>query len=193
MSAPSIASSCGRVSAISRTGPAASRSVACSACGSHLAQSHSGIRSAGAQTQIRTSSGEWNAASWAVIARIMPRAAAGSPATQTRLNARRDMPTGSSGTRAWVRMKRRSAPAHSGSRSSAGLVCGGTSRTPSCWVPVPSRMVPKSASCGRRSHTRACWLAAITHHSAAGSGLVHSSACRCALAARRTCRRVWPR
>ena len=41
MSAPSIASSCGRVSAISRTGPAASRSVACSACGSHLAQSHS--------------------------------------------------------------------------------------------------------------------------------------------------------
>ena len=188
-----MTSSCGTLPVISRTGPAASRSVGCRVCGSHLAQSHSRIRSGGAQTQIRTSSGEWNAASWAIIARTMARAAPGSPATHTRLNARRDMPTGSSGTRAWVLMNRRSAPAHSGSRSSAGLVCGGTSRTPSCWVPVPSRMLPKSASCGRRSHTRACWLAAVTHHSAAGCGLVHSSACRCARAARRTCRLTWPR
>ena len=54
----SIGSSAPRDGAISRTAPAASRSVGCMLCGSHLIHSHCGIRSAAAHTLIRTSAGE---------------------------------------------------------------------------------------------------------------------------------------
>ena len=71
-SAPIIASSCGRLGAIRRTGPAASASVGCMLCGSHLIHCHQRIRSREAHTQMRTSSGEWKIASCAIIARSMP-------------------------------------------------------------------------------------------------------------------------
>ena len=54
----SIGSSAPSDGAISRTAPAASRSVGCMLCGSHLIHSHCGIRSAAPHTLIRTSAGE---------------------------------------------------------------------------------------------------------------------------------------
>ena len=54
----SIGSSAPRDGVISRTAPAASRSVGCMLCGSHLIHSHCRIRSADAHTLMRTSAGE---------------------------------------------------------------------------------------------------------------------------------------
>ena len=118
-------------------------------CGSHLTHPHRAIRSGEAHTQIRTSSGEWNTAIWAIIALTAAAAASASPEKATRLNARSEIPTGRPGSRACARMNLRSAPAHSGSRSSTGLVCGGMSRTARCWVPVPRRTLPKSPTIQR--------------------------------------------
>ena len=123
-------------------------------CGSHLIQSHSPMRSALAQTLIRTSSGECATATWAISARTRSRTAASSPSAAMRVNERSRTATGSAGTLEWLRMNRRSAPAQSGSRSSTGLVSGGTSRSASAWVPVANRTLRKSPSAGVRSHSR---------------------------------------
>ncbi len=66
-----MASSCGRLVLISRTGPAASDWAGCMLCGSHLIHCQYRIFSRDAQTQMRRSSGEWNTASWATAARSM--------------------------------------------------------------------------------------------------------------------------
>ena len=71
-SAPISVSSCGRTGDIRRTGPAASISLGCMLCGSHLIHCHHGIRSRDAHTLIRTSSGEWKIAICAIIPRSMP-------------------------------------------------------------------------------------------------------------------------
>ena len=89
-------------------------------------------------------------------------------------------------------MKRRSAPAHSGSRSSIGLVSGGTSRTPAACVPVANRTQPKPASAGERCQIRSL-PAASSDVSVRGAGPLYSMARRCSSAARRTLRRIWPR
>ena len=90
-------------------------------CGSHLIQSHSPMRSALAQTLIRTSSGECATATWAISARTRSRTARESPSAAMRVNARSRTATGNDGTLEWLRMNRRSAPAQSGSRSSTRL------------------------------------------------------------------------
>jgi hypothetical protein len=180
---PSIASSSDIDLAISRTGPAASVSSGCIACGSHFIQSHDGIRSGDAHSEIRRSSGEWNDAAWAIRACTRPRTARGSPAGMMRENDERETAIGRLGTVECARTNRRSAPAVIGSRSSIGLVSGGMSWTASRCGPLPMRMLPKSASLARRSHSRAL---ITSDHSDAGSGLFHSSASRCCAVARRT-------
>src|SRR3954452_23710668 len=97
-SGPSIASSSDIDLAISRTGPAASVSSGCIACGSHFIQSHDGIRSGDAHSEIRRSSGEWNDAAWAIRACTRPRTARGSPAGMMRENDERETAIGRVGT-----------------------------------------------------------------------------------------------
>ena len=136
-------------------------------CGSHLTHSQSPILAALAHTLIRTSAGEWAIATWAISARMRPRTVSASPSGQTRLNERSRTDTGSAGTRAKLCMNRRSAPAHSGSRSSSGLVSGGTSRIASAWGPVAIRTFRKSGSAVVRCHIR---LASTRDGRLAGSG-----------------------
>ena len=109
-----------------------------------------------------------------------------------RVTDRSDTSTGSPGTWPWARMKRRSAPAHSGSRSSMGLVSGGTSRTERAWVPVANRTQPKPASAGDRCQI---WSlpAATSEGSDRGAGPLYCRASRCSPAACRTLRRIWLR
>ncbi len=90
-------------------------------------------------------------------------------------------------------MNRRTAPAHIGSRSSTGLVSGGTSRTASRCVPVPILTLAKSLVELRRSQIRRSWVSSSSDGSARGSGLTHSSASRWAAAILRTRPRTWPR
>ncbi len=139
---------------------------------------------------IRMSSGEWNTVSCATIARTRSRIAVGSPVSLIRANEPSATATGSLATVECALMKRRSAPADSASRSSTGLESGGMIWMASFCTPVPSRTVAKSSSRGRRSHRR--WLIA-THHRPSGSGLLHSSASRCCLAARLARLRTWSR
>ncbi|GAA3425116.1 hypothetical protein GCM10018953_22990 [Streptosporangium nondiastaticum] len=175
---------------MSRTGPAASVSSGCRACGSHLTQSHWAIHSLLAHTMIRMSSGEWNTVICAIIARTSSRTATGSPVRLIRAKECRATATGSPATVECARTNLRSAPEVSASRSSTGRESGGTSWTASFCTPVPSRTVPKSSSRGRRSHSR--WLIA-THHSESGAGPLHSSASRCWTAARRARLRICDR
>ena len=87
-----------------------------------------------------------------------------------------DSATGSSGTTACARRKRRRASAVTGSSPSTGPVCGATSAVAGRCAPVPARSRPKSGSELRRSHSRP---AASTVGQAAGSGCTCSRAARC--------------
>ena len=178
--------------AISRTGPAASCSVGCMLCGSHLIHSQWWNRSADAHTLMRRSAGECITAAWATSDRTRARTAPGSPVGTILVTDLSETSTGSPGTWPWARMKRRSAPAHSGSRSSTGLVSGGTSRIDRACVPVANRTQPKPASAGNRCQIRSL-PAATSDGSDRGAGPLYSMARRCSPAARRTLRRIWPR
>ncbi|CAB4927837.1 unannotated protein [freshwater metagenome] len=163
----SWASSAGSVGAMSRTRPRASERSGCWACGSHLAYSHASRRSVPAHTATRTSSGLWWVVSWATTARARASCCSTGPRTCTRPNPLRAIDTGRSGTADQVSTNRRSAAADSGSSSSSGPVCGGTTGVASACGPSPIRTTPKSAWSARRSHSR--WLAAVVH-SWSGSG-----------------------
>ena len=178
--------------AISRTGPAASCSVGCMLCGSHLIHSQWWIRSADAHTLMRRSAGECITAAWATSDRTRARTAPGSPVGTILVTDLSETSTGSPGTWPWARMKRRSAPAHNGSRSSTGLVSGGASRIDRACVPVANRTQPKPASAGDRCQIRSL-PAATSDGSDRGAGPLYSMARRCSPAARRTLRRIWPR
>ncbi len=189
-SPPSSLSRSLRSSAMSRTGPAASVSSGCRACGSHLTHSHWAIQSLPAHTATRMSSGEWKTASCPTSARTRSRMAFGSPVGTMRAKEWSAMAIGRSSTVEWAPTKRRSAPADMASRSSTGLDSGGMSCTARRWVPVPTRTVAKSPSRGLRSHRRGPMA---TDHSESGSGPFQWSASRCWRAALRTFFRVCDR
>ncbi|WP_435872483.1 hypothetical protein, partial [Micromonospora humida] len=142
------------------------------------------------QSATRTSSGACNAPSWVSSARSSARAAARSPVTRISAKPGRNSATGWSGRVLYARMKRRSAFAATGSRSSTGLVCIGAIRTASRCSPVPTRISRKSGWVGRRSQRR---VVIASDHSDAGSGCRHRLESRWSWANRRTRRRCWAR
>ena len=173
-----------------RRAPAASVRPGCWACGSHFTQSQTGCRSGAATTTTSRSSGAWNVTSWPSAARARSSTGSRSPRNAIRLNARSDNAVGRSGTLEWARTNRRSAIALIGSRSSTGLVSGGTISTASRCGPSAIRTSPKSSSVIRRSHSR---REAAIDQSASGSGCRQVIAARCCSAARRVRLRICAR
>ncbi len=80
--------------AISRAGRSPSRALGCVACGSHFSHSQPGAWAGARTTPRRTSSGEWNATSWAASARPSRRPAGRSPTTLSTPTSRRSTQTG---------------------------------------------------------------------------------------------------
>ena len=139
---------------------------------------------------ILKSVGACQAAICATIANASRREESRSPINWTERKPLRLSASGTLGTVRCVRMKRRSAPVVSGSRSSIGLDSGGVIRWANCCGPSEIRMDAKSSASGRRSHIRR-WPARA--QSTSGEGWRHMTARRWASAAFRTFFRVWPR
>ena len=129
-------------------------------------------------------------ASCATIARAIPRTASPSPASRIRANAFGNTTVGRSGTVAYARTNRRNALAHSGSRSSTGLLCGAFSCSARRCSPAPMRTALNASDDARRSHSRRL-IARLVRP--AGSGYAQLIASRWAVIALRTRRRICPR
>ena len=152
-----------------RADPAASTVTGWWLCGSHFSQSQCGRLVSAMTPTIGIRSGECSTASWHIIARASPRALSASPSMVTVAGARTSIVSGPV-TMACVAMKRRSAPAVTGSAGCgmSGAIRGVVSRS----VPTPTRTRYAAGSSARLSHILG---PPINVHNESGTGYVRFS------------------